>query len=263
MERTARAADATPPVGAVAPPYDACFADVSGLLPGLPGQRAREARVPVAETAAPVAVAAARRLRPWRLLPTPAGTPFTFGYVVVLVVTSLVTEHAAPSLVHTLHQGSSTDVAHLLRTPVPVLLASAVWIAGGMLSPYAIGLVVVFTALERRIGGARTACVFLLGHVLATVVTEGAVGIGVLVGHLPDSSLHRLDYGVSFGVAAGAGALAGLLTPWLRWPLVVGVGVMLVMDLIAFTDPLTNWGHLTAFAVGVALWPSVRRWRRG
>jgi hypothetical protein len=262
VERTARAADATAPGGAADPPYDACFADVSGLLPGLPGQRGAEARGPVGETEAPVAVAAARRLRPWRLLPTPTGTPFTFGYVLVLVVTSLVTEYAAPSLVHALHEGSSTDVAHLLRTPVLVLLASAVWIAGGMLSPYAIGFVFVFTALERRIGGARTACVFLLGHVLATVVTEGAVGIGVLVGHLPDSSLHRLDYGVSFGVATGVGALAGLLTPWLRWPLVAGAGGMVVMDLIAFTDPMTNWGHLTAFAVGVALWPSVRRWRR-
>ncbi len=262
VERTARAADVTPPAGAAAPPYDAGIADASGLLPGLPGQRGAEARVPAAKAAEPVAVAAARRPRPWRLLPTPAGTPFTFGYVVVLVVTSLVTEYAAPSLVHALHQGSSTDVAHLVRMPVLVLLASAVWIAGGVLSPYAMGFVFAFTALERRIGGARAACVFLLGHVLATVVTEGAVGLGVLVGHLPDSSLHRLDYGVSFGVATGVGALAGLLTPWLRWPLVLGVGGMVLADLIAFTDPMTNWGHLMAFAVGVALWPSVRRWRR-
>jgi hypothetical protein len=164
--------------------------------------------------------------------------------------------------VHTLHQASSTDVAHLVRTPVPVLLASALWIAGGLLSPYAIGFLLVLTALERRIGGARTAGVFLLGHVLATLVTEGAVGIGVLVGHLPDSSLHRLDYGVSFGVATGVGALAGLLTPWLRWPLLALFGGMLLTALQALTDPMTDWGHLMAFAIGIALWPTVRRWRR-
>ncbi|WTV58629.1 hypothetical protein OG438_14465 [Streptomyces sp. NBC_00035] len=201
-------------------------------------------------------------IRPWRLLPTPTGTPFTFGYAAVLVVTSLVAEYASPSLVHALHQASSTDVAHLVRTPVLVLIASALWIAGGMFSPYAIGFLLVLTALERRIGGARTAGVFLLGHVIATLATEVPVGLAVLAGQLPDSSLHRLDYGVSFGVAASVGALAGLLTPWLRWPLLITFGATLVADLIAFTDPMTNWGHVMSLAIGVAAWPLVRRRRR-
>ncbi len=200
--------------------------------------------------------------RPWRLLPTPVGTPFTFFYATVLVMTSLVAEYADPTLVHVLHQGSSTDVAHLVRTPVPVLLASALWVAGGVGSLYALAFLLVLTALERRIGGWRTAGVFLLGHVLATLATEVPVGFAVLAGHLPDSSLHRLDYGISFGVAASAGALAGLLPPWPRWLLLLGFGGMLVDDLIAFTDPMTNWGHLLSLAIGVATWPAVRRWRR-
>ncbi|UUU30949.1 hypothetical protein JIX56_14105 [Streptomyces sp. CA-210063] len=198
------------------------------------------------------------RLR--RLLPTPQGTPFTFFYAAVLVLTSVVAEYADPALVHALHQGSSTDVAHLVRTPVLVLFASALWVAGGVGSPYALGFLLVLTALERRIGGWRTAGVFLLGHVLATLATEVPVGLAVLAGHLPDSSLHRLDYGISFGVAASVGALAGLLPPWLRWPVLVGFGGMLVDDLIAFTDPMTNWGHLMALAIGVATWPVVRGW---
>lgn len=88
------------------------------------------------------------------------------------------------------------------------------------------------------------------------------MGLAVLVGHLPDSSLHRLDYGISFGVAAGVGALAGLLTPWLRWPLLALFGGMLVQDLIEFTDPMTNWGHLISLAIGIATWPMIRRWHR-
>lgn len=199
--------------------------------------------------------------RPWRLLPTPVGTPFTFFYATVLVVTSLVAELADPALVHALHQGSSTDVAHLVRTPVLVLLASALWVAGGVASLYAVAFLLVLTALERRIGGWRTAGVFLLGHVLATLATEVPVGFAVLAGHLPDSSLHRLDYGISFGVAASAGALAGLLPPWLRRPLLLGLGGMLVDDLLAYADPMTNWGHLLSLAIGVAAWPVVRRWR--
>jgi hypothetical protein len=201
------------------------------------------------------------RPRLWRLLPTPTGTPFTFGYAIVLCVTSLISAYADPALVHALLQGSSTDVAHLVRTPELVLVGSALWLAGGVASPFAIGFVLVLTALERRIGGLRTAGVFLLGHVLATLATEVPVGLAVLAGQLPGSSLHRLDYGVSFGVAAGTGALAGLLPLWPRVPLLAGFGAMLLQDLLAFTDPMTNWGHLIALAIGVATWPVVRRWQ--
>ncbi|MEV5435382.1 rhomboid-like protein [Streptomyces sp. NPDC052682] len=221
------------------------------LPPGLAGRtdrcggRARTARVRVP--------------RLWLVLPSPTGTPFTFAYAAVLAVTSLVAAQAHPALVHALQQASSTDVAHLVRTPLLVLPASALWIAGGLLSPYAIGFLFVLTALERRIGGRYTAAVFLLGHVLATLATEVPVGLAVLAGHLPESSLHRMDFGISFGVAAGTGALAGLLTPWLRWPLLAVVAGMLVRDLIAFTDPMTDWGHLIALAIGVATWPLLRR----
>ncbi|MEV5612290.1 rhomboid-like protein [Streptomyces sp. NPDC052225] len=201
------------------------------------------------------------RLRPWRLLPTPTGTPFTFTYAVVLAATSLYMEFGDPDTVSSLLRASSTDVAHLAQTPVLVLLASALWIAGGITSPFVIAFVVVLTALERRIGGLRAAGVFLLGHVLATLATEVPVGLSVMAGHLPDSSLHRLDYGISFGVAASIGALAGLLTLWPRLLVLLGFGGMLVADLVAFTDPLSNWGHLLALAIGVATWPLVRRWR--
>ncbi|MFG2636975.1 rhomboid-like protein [Streptomyces sp. NPDC048362] len=257
MERIATGpATAMSPPGAPLSGAPAAFPApaVPGLLDGMPRQRGP------APAADPAGTAPAARW--WRLLPTPAGAPFTFAYAALLAVTSVVAALADPAVVHALHQDSSTDVAHLLSTPVPVLLASAVWIAGGVVSPYALAFLVVLTALERRIGGTRTACVFLAGHVLATLATEVPVGIAVLCGHLPGTSLHRLDYGISFGVAASVGALAGLLGPWLRWPLLTLVGGALLNDLIVFADPMTNWGHLIALATGVAAWPLVRRWQR-
>ncbi|WP_329270987.1 rhomboid-like protein [Streptomyces sp. NBC_01451] len=259
MERVDAKGDVT--AGPSAPP-DAPVAEGVRLLDGMPRQRGPVEAVPV-RPAAPEGAAPGRRvLRPWRLLPTPTGTPFTLTFAAVLLVTAFVAEHADPALVHALHQGSSTDVAHLLRTPVFVLVASALWVVGGVTSPYAVLFLLVLTALERRIGGLRTAGVFALGHVLATLATEVPVGLAVLVGWLPVSSLHRLDYGISFGVAASAGALAGLLRPWLGWPLLLVFGGTLVRDLIAYTDPMTNWGHVTALAIGVATWPWVRRRRR-
>ncbi|MFE9093698.1 rhomboid-like protein [Streptomyces sp. NPDC007264] len=226
------------------------------LLDGMPRQRS----VPPAPAPA-VPKAPARRTVPCpgRLLPTPTGTPFTFGYAVVLVVTSLFAELADPSLVHTLHQESSTDVAHLAHSPVRVLVASALWIAGGLTSAYAPAFLFVLTALERRTGGVRTAVVFLLGHVLATLATEVPVALAVRAGHLPGSSLHRLDYGISFGVAACLGALTGLLRPWLRRTVLIGYGGVLLEALVACTDPLTDWGHVLSLAIGIGAGPLVRR----
>ncbi|MFE0514367.1 rhomboid-like protein [Streptomyces sp. NPDC058964] len=279
MEPTARAATtASPTPPGTSLPHDPGppSPELAGLLDGVPRQRGPVAHaapaavplpadVPSADAPAPGRPLPGTRhlpaLRPWRLLPTPTGTPYTFGYAALLTLTSLFAAKADPGVVHTLYQASSTDVAHLVRTPVLVLVASALWIAGGLLSPYAVCFLVVLTALERRTGGARALGVFLLGHVLATLATEVPVGLAVLVGHLPDSSLHRLDYGISFGVATSTGALAGLLTPWLRWPLLVLFGGMVLQDLIAFTDPMTNWGHLIALTIGIATWPLVRRGR--
>ncbi|MFD3589735.1 rhomboid-like protein [Streptomyces sp. NPDC058683] len=257
MERTVGAAS-TPtaePLPATSPgPLPGV--EVAVLLDGVPRQRGS------GTVRAPKVLRPALRVRPWRLLPTPGGAPVTFTYTAILALTSLFAGYAGPGLLHTVYQDSSTDVAHLLRTPVFVLLASALWVAGGVLSPYALAFVLVLTALERRIGGARAILVFLAGHVLATLATEVPVGLAVLVGHLPDSSLHRLDYGISFGVAASVGALSGLLTPWLRWPLLALVGYSLLTDLVAFEDPMTNWGHLISLGIGTALWPVVRRWYR-
>ncbi|WP_416968459.1 rhomboid-like protein [Streptomyces sp. 4F14] len=222
-----------------------------------PGAGSVEAVVPV-PVVQEVAVRAFPRV--WRLLPTPTGTPFTFWYAVLLAVTSYVADNADPAWVDSVLQASSTDVTHLVQAPVLVLVASALWVAGGLGSPFAAVFLLVLTALERRIGALRTALVFLAGHVVATLATELPVGFAVLVGRLPDTSLHRLDYGISFGVAASLGAVTGLLRPWIRWPVLVLFGGMLLQDLVNLTDPVSNWGHLIALGVGVGTWRWVRRW---
>ncbi|WP_412126730.1 rhomboid-like protein [Streptomyces tubercidicus] len=252
-----------------------------GPLLGIPRQRGgRKAGAHAAETgihsaeagthaaeAGPDAPDAAMRpspSRPWqplRLLPTPVGTPFTFGFAVVLAVTSLFAEYADPGLVSKLLHGSSTDVVHLTQAPLPVLIASALWIAGGMTSGYAVAFLFVLTALERRIGARGAAAVFFGGHVLATLATELPVAFSVAAGGLPESSLHRLDYGISFGVMTCIGALAGLLPAWPGRLLLAVVGYLALTDLLAYADPLTDWGHLLSLALGVASWPLLRRWR--
>ncbi|WP_240121401.1 MULTISPECIES: rhomboid-like protein [unclassified Streptomyces] len=254
--------------------------DPAGLLDAIPAQRrpVPAPSAPSADGAVPAAVPdgvpavpgevpdrawpQARRRHLRRLLPGRAATPFSLGYAAVLAVTSLVARYGDPALVHALHRASSTDVAHLLHAPATVLAASALWVADGILSPYAVLFLLVLSTLERRIGALRTAGVFLAGHVLATLATEIPVGLAVLAGHLPGSSLHRLDYGVSFGVAATVGALAGLLGPWLSRLLLALFGGVAAMGLWTLADPVTDWGHLISLVIGVACRPLVRRWAK-
>ncbi|MEU4498250.1 rhomboid-like protein [Streptomyces sp. NPDC023998] len=237
------------------------------LLGGIPAQRTAPARVATPALPPTPLPAPCLRLPLWRralhLLPTPTGTPFTFCYILVLIATSLFAEYGDPATVSSLLRGSSTDVAHLADTPLLVLGASALWVAGGLASPYAVAFLFVLTALERRIGGWRTAGVFLAGHVAATLATEVPVAVWVVTGQLPASSLHRLDYGISFGLMASIGALAGLLRPVPRATLLGFVFLMLVQDAVAFEDPLTVWGHPLALLSGVACWPLVRRRAQG
>lgn len=234
------------------------------LLGGVPTQRtppramATPMPMPLVTAAPPV------RRSLWRpvlhLLPTPTGTPFTFAYILVLTATSLFMEYGDPATVSSLLHGSSTDVAHLAQSPVLVLGASALWVSGGLVSPYTVAFLFVLTALERRIGGLRAAGVFMAGHVAATLATEIPVGLWVAAGQLPVTSLHRLDYGISFGLLTSIGALAGVLSPVVRGTLLGFVSLMLLHDLLAFADPLTNWGHLLALLAGIACWPVVRHW---
>ncbi|WP_433545699.1 rhomboid-like protein [Streptomyces sp. CA-294286] len=227
--------------------------DPAPEAPGSPGA----SRAP-----APGSPGPARRWHLWHLLPTPTGTPFTFGYALLLLATSLYAQFGDPDTVSAMLRASSTDVDHLTRAPLVALVGSALWVAGGPASPYALGFLVVLTALERRIGGLRSAGVFAFGHVVASLATELPVGFAVALGHLPETSLYRLDFGISFGLMACVGALAGVLRlRWLRWGLLGAVGLVLAQDLIAYVDPLTALGHPLALCLGLATWPLVRRWK--
>lgn len=193
-----------------------------------------------------------------RILPTPTGTPFTFVYGLVLLGTALFAELGDEATVNQLLRDSSTDAAHLADQPLVVLVASALWVAGGLYSLYGLFFAVVLSSLERRTGPARTAGVFLLGHVLATLATELPVAGAVAAGRLPEASLHRLDYGISFGVMASVGALSVLLRRPVGWALLAFAALLCAQDLIEFADPLASWGHPIALLTGMACGPFIR-----
>ncbi len=198
-----------------------------------------------------------------RLLPTPRRNPFTFGYLALLLGTTLFARFGDPELVRRLQSASSSDVHNLLVRPVSALLFSGFWVAGPVWMPYFWAFLATLAPLERRIGGRRAAGVFATGHIGATLLSQAVVAGAVAGGVLASGALDELDIGVSYGVLTCLGALAGLLPLPGRVAVLAVAGALVGRQLLTDTDLVTAVGHPAALLVGVALWGRVRRGGRG
>jgi len=195
------------------------------------------------------------RTSPRGWLPSWRTTPFTIVYVALIAAGSVVLSLLDDGDRDTVLRASSTDVHHLSTHPVFVLVTSALWVDGlvdGLLAVVVLG--VLATILERRVGTRWVVAIFASGHVAATLVTEGAVAIGVHLGTLPANAVSRIDVGASYGLAALLGATAGLLPHRVRITGVFAAWIYLGWPIATRFD-MTSWGHLIALAVGVCWWP--------
>lgn len=186
-------------------------------------------------------------------------TPFTCGYLTVLGFGTLLLSMLDAHTQLLVLKHSSTDVVHLVRHPLFVLVTSGLWVDSvGDYLAVAVVLGITGAVLERRVGSRWAFAVFASGHVGATLVTEGAVAFGVHTGVLPVSALSRLDVGVSYGLAATLAAAAGLLPRRARTVGVLSAWAYLGLPLARGLD-MTSWGHVVAVAIGIAWWPLLRR----
>jgi hypothetical protein len=178
----------------------------------------------------------------------------------VLVATTVAQYAVTASTRHQLLSGSSTDVLHLERDPVLVLVASAFWLPDASSLALLLLIFLVLAAGERRFGALRVAVVFVAGHVLATVLTEGSIWVAVQAGWLTTAHEHRLDVGPSYGTSAVLGLLVASLPAGIRVFGYAGLAVVLGLPLIVDSE-LTTVGHIVAVVIGVAAWwiPSVRQ----
>lgn len=191
-------------------------------------------------------------------LPSPRRTPFTFWYLVVLLISTIVLRSVGPDTARRLLEWSSTNVAELSEHPVRVLLFSALWLPGLIWAPYAVVYTVVLAPLERTVGARWTALVFASGHLLATLLTELPVAILLWLGHLGQQWETVLDVGVSYGVATTMGAALGLLLPRWRWPILAAIEAWTLLVLALHPD-MTSAGHLIALNLGLLWWPLLSR----
>jgi hypothetical protein len=219
-----------------------------------------EARPMLLRAERPIAVS--RRRGPWPLLryvPNPKTTPFTFGYLVVLLGTTLLLAFADPVVANRLLELSSTDAHNLWRRPLTSLLTSAIWLPGEGWPAYALIFAIAVAPLERRFGARRTALVFFSGHVVATLVTELPVMALISAHVLPSSAGHWLDIGVSYGFFTTAGALVFLLPGRTRLLALAATEAFIAViwlsdDPASLDSVVTLLGHAFAAHFGLLVW---------
>jgi hypothetical protein len=194
-----------------------------------------------------------------RLLPSPGRTPFTFWYLGILGLTTILLHWGRPAAVNRLLAMSSTDAVNLQQHPVQVLFLSALWLQDAHWLAYATIFTIVLAPLERRIGTRWTLLVFASGHVLASLATELPVLWAVHTHVLPTMDAHLLDVGVSYGFFATAGALLLILPTPARW-WVLGVLNTGILTIWLSTGPtstdaiVTVAGHTLSLYIGMVGW---------
>ncbi|WEO96706.1 rhomboid-like protein [Streptomyces sp. FXJ1.172] len=183
--------------------------------------------------------------------------PGTYVWLVVLFITTVALHHMSPQFEQHFLRQRSTNIHELSHNPVRVLVASAFWIDGGHWIPYAFLYTVFHAPVERWLGTARWLAVCALAHVLATLISEGALLKAVRDGIAPHSAVNTLDIGVSYALAGVIAVLTyRIAAPWryVYLPAVLAVFALPLIEGRSFTD----LGHFVSALIGLACYPLVR-----
>lgn len=184
------------------------------------------------------------------------GAPLTFGWLTLLLGTTVLQHRLAPATLQRLLEADSTSLQNLGHDPIRVMLGSLLWIDGAQWLPYVVFFVLISARVERWLGSWRWLAIGLLGHVLATLLSEGYLRLEIQAGIAPPSMERTMDIGVSYFLATLAGVLAYRLHGASRW--VYLAGMLGLIGLISSGQfDFTTLGHLCSLGIGLVCYPMV------
>lgn len=182
--------------------------------------------------------------------------PGTYVWLVVLFITTVALHRMSPQFEQHFLRQRSTNIHELSHNPVRVLVASAFWIDSGHWIPYAFLYTVFHAPVERWLGTARWLAVWALAHVLATLISEGALLKAIRDGIAPHSAVNTLDIGVSYALAGVIAVLTYRIpAPW-RYGYLPAVLIIFSLPLIEGRT-FTDLGHFVSMLIGLACYPLV------
>jgi hypothetical protein len=188
--------------------------------------------------------------------------PVTFGWLTVLLMTT-VAQHVLPRwhLIAVL-RNDSTNLHHLASDPLRVLATSLLWLDGyRWWWLYLLVFCVFLAPAERWLGSLRFVIAGLIAHVVATFLSEGYLYWQIQEAMVSPRYLNARDIGVSYAVAGIIGILTyAIALPW-RWLYLLGALGGFAAT-VAVHPTFTSVGHLVALLTGLALYPMTRRRRR-
>ncbi|MFC8519907.1 rhomboid-like protein [Streptomyces sp. NPDC057257] len=183
--------------------------------------------------------------------------PGTYVWLAILFVTTVALHHMSPEFEEQFLRQRSTNIRELSNDPVRVLVQSAMWIDGGHWLPYAFLYTVFHAQAERWLGTWRWLMVCVAAHVLATLISEGALLKAIKDGMAPHSAVNTLDIGVSYALAGVIAVLVyRIASPW-RYPYLAVVLFVYGVPLTS-TPTFTDLGHFVSVLIGLACYPLVR-----
>ncbi|MFI5676524.1 rhomboid-like protein [Streptomyces cellulosae] len=185
------------------------------------------------------------------------GAPGTYVWLALLFVTTVAVHHMSPDFEREFLLERSTNIRGLSENPGRALVASALLIDGGKWLPQVFLYSVFHAPAERWLGTVRWLVVCVTAHVLASLVSEGAVLVAMWDGRAPASTADTLDIGVSYALAGVVGVLVyRIARPW-RYGYVVAVLLVYGVPLVVGRT-FTDLGHFVALLIGLACHPVTR-----
>jgi len=194
----------------------------------------------------------------WRYVKS---APVTYGWLVVLLITTII-QHSIPARhLQALLQKESTNLHHLGSDPIRVLIQSLLWIDGKYWWPYLIVFTLFLAPAERWLGQVRWLAVGAACHVGATYLSEGYLYWRIQEAITSPRLIDARDIGVSYFVVGIVGVLTYRVARRWRWLYLAGA-VVVFGAVLAVKRDFTNVGHFTALLLGLACYPLTRSRRR-
>jgi Rhomboid-like protein len=194
------------------------------------------------------------------------GAPLTYGWLLVLLITTIIQRHLLTKReYHAVVFDSSTNIHHLLKDPLEVLMNSLLWIDGRHWVPYLLLFTLFLAPAEHWLGHLRWLTVGLTTHVLATYIGEGILYYAIKEHEAPERLVHARDIGVSYFLVGVMAVLTyHIARPWcwgyLGVLLVIFGFPLLTMERIGLN--FTAIGHFASILIGLCFYPMARERKR-